>query len=644
MFARSGSRSAPPLRGTTARHRREPGTVAAGTALPPPLRTTATSTSAATQDRTTQPWQLQLASTEGPSGDSICDDNDAEVTSDDVICRIERLVETLVRDLDDGLLPVLSSASATLDCATTQDNRNDDNNNIHNNIHNNDENDENDERPSSQRNTPWNGDGDGDASNEDDDASSVAAAEPAVAPPTAVVLQKRFTLQQCRSYASLLAVASFCHSLLRCNRTTTLREVYYHFVTHFRCQRECNAAIVQLATLLHVPRHALGLQASPRGSFVGDVQLIDKNTGQVVLDGRSAMSSVSSQGYPISPDWLLSPTQIPWQVRTIQARCILIVESEGVFHRLCEDQLVARQSCIVVTSRGFPDFATRAMVSHLHTHLQLPVCGLADCNPFGASVLHTFVQKSTTATTGTTGTATGNAVPSSSSGVGGGGGVSHVHWLGLRPSQVQELHKLLPPAVFQKPTTRDNTRLDSLLTGSWVHGGLPPNTITNSKKRRRLCGRQQQQQKQQQQRWRDTEDLRLHKVELEALNWLGLDALTNFVERALEEFFAEEEKEENDDNGSDSDAGSDNSDDSNHDEGEDNASDYSGGDNDEDDQGPQSQPAEVSLVGVRVDRTILIGNGSKAEDDNNTTTSTTTSDVETEGQASASDDGWLDVM
>ena len=76
---------------------------------------------------------------------------------------------------------------------------------------------------------------------------------------------KGFGLSQCRSFASILMVLQFCHSLLTDHRTTTTREVYYFFVTHFRSQRECDAAIWEAASMLKIPRSALGLTASPKG-------------------------------------------------------------------------------------------------------------------------------------------------------------------------------------------------------------------------------------------------------------------------------------------------------------------------------------------------------------------------------------------
>ena len=74
-------------------------------------------------------------------------------------------------------------------------------------------------------------------------------------------------LGQCRHFASITLILSFVHSLLLQGRTTSTREVYYFYVTHFRSQRECDACILDVARLLNVGRMSLGLSASPKGKY-----------------------------------------------------------------------------------------------------------------------------------------------------------------------------------------------------------------------------------------------------------------------------------------------------------------------------------------------------------------------------------------
>lgn len=309
---------------------------------------------------------------------------------------------------------------------------------------------------------------------------------------------KRFqSLQQAKSVASILLVLSYCHSLYP--RTTTTREVYYYFVTHFRSQRECDQAIADCCTLLQVPRHALGLQASSRGWFQGgNLRVYDRALCAINSDTATTAQASSSnpkwdashEACPITSDWLRFPLQLE-----CTARCILVVEKEGIFQRLVEDQTVS-DCCILVTGKGFPDMATRHAVKYMHETLGgIPVLGLADCDPFGVLVLQTYRNE---------------GVP--------------VQWLGLRPSQVDAVAQLttggggLPEAVFQELTSGDQTRLDGLLLETHPFN----------------CNDL---------RMQELHAMKNTKVELEALHWLGMDFCSNFVAELVNAALADRNEE-----------------------------------------------------------------------------------------------------
>lgn len=299
----------------------------------------------------------------------------------------------------------------------------------------------------------------------------------------------------CRILTSMFLVADFCHELLLSHRTTTIREVYYHFVTHFRNQAECDKAIWDLAASIRVPRSALGLVASPKGWCCGCLELYDKQTGDLMWNGRVLDSQY---GMAITMN-LLQAT-----VESTDARCIIVIEKEGVYTRLSEDKFFQQYPCILVTGKGFPDIATRQWVQHLQRVLNLPVYGLCDGNPYGISVLHTYQydQKS------------GVAYSASSQARHGRTSTFHVKWLGLRPSQLEKL--ALPPSVFQQLTDLDKKRLDSLMNETHIF----------------------HQQGNSELRIQELEDLESggRKVELEALNWLGMDFLCQWLKNIVEQY------------------------------------------------------------------------------------------------------------
>ena len=300
-------------------------------------------------------------------------------------------------------------------------------------------------------------------------------------------------IRQSRGYTSILLVLHYCHSLLQSHRTTTTREVYYFYVTHFRNQRECDQAIWEVCQLLQVPRHALGLHASSKGWLWGPNVRILSSRRRVVWDSRG---DDQPQAFPITAEWLGSNLTI----EAPEVQCILVVEKEGIFQHLMNDGLA---NCIVVTGKGFPDVATRAAVYRLHHQLQVPVFGLADCDPFGVSVLQCYAGSSRRAT----------AENWFDDGRGDQYGVP-IQWLGLRPSQVEHLSSgdtSLPPEVFLKLTDLDRKRIQTLLAGE-------QSFCADGRRREEL------------------ESMCEFKVELEAMHWLGMDFCSSFVEALLAEY------------------------------------------------------------------------------------------------------------
>eukprot|EP00980_Cylindrotheca_fusiformis_P023235 scaffold10270_cov125-Cylindrotheca_fusiformis.AAC.2 len=304
----------------------------------------------------------------------------------------------------------------------------------------------------------------------------------------------------CRHLTSLLLVASFCQELLLSHRTTTTREVYYFHVTHFFSQKECDKAIWDLCTLLKVSRSSLGLFASPKGWFCGCIDLYN-DSGKLVLNGRE-LDNVHGMA--------ITSTTHRHVIASQDAQFILVIEKEGVYTRLAEDQFYRKyHPCILVTGKGFPDVATRQWVRQMASILKIPVYGLADCNPYGIAVLNSYtytqVYAQRTTTTTTSATTTTATTLSSSSRTAAASPPFSMQWIGLRPSQVETLK--LPNNVLQQMTDRDWKMLHSLQQET--HPFCSQKPLRQSE----LALFQKHQKK----------------VELEALNWKGMDFLCDWV-------------------------------------------------------------------------------------------------------------------
>lgn len=366
------------------------------------------------------------------------------------------------------------------------------------------------------------------------------------------------SINQSRSFTSIYMILQYVHTLLLSNRTTTTREVYYFFVTYFKNQKECDNAILDTAKLLGVSRIRLGLSASPKGWYCGcviietithsnndngndnDDNTNDNSGNKVIIDGRRPACII--QGIPITREWidhdLLSCNNninMIFPSTPNKAKCILVIEKEGIYTRLSEDKFYNTYPCILITGRGFPDIATRALVYNLYHALnKIPVIGICDCNPFGISVLMTYISGSERLGLDQE----RYCVP--------------MHWFGLRPSDVMQLlqdtttttntnntndnnnNMKLPDTVFQKLTILDKKRIKYLhkIYTDECNTIIQDNFFI-------YCNNDQEQDQPEEVNLLDELSImnkQGYKLELEALYWLGMDYFSKWLLQKLQEF------------------------------------------------------------------------------------------------------------
>ena len=205
----------------------------------------------------------------------------------------------------------------------------------------------------------------------------------------------------------------------------------------------------------------------------------------------------SVQGLPITREWIDGNDD--FEIHSRNAKCILVIEKEGVYNRLSEDGFYDTFPCILVTAKGFPDLASRAMVHRLAQELDLPVYGVCDCNPFGLGVLQTYERGSAR--------------------MGRDGGDRYsvaLKWIGLKPSYLRDaLQGQLPRNVYQQLTSVDERRLEKLLEET--HPFHNNHELDGDERLQEL----------------EIMQSNGYKVELEAMHWLGMDFMGDFLEQVL---------------------------------------------------------------------------------------------------------------
>ena len=87
--------------------------------------------------------------------------------------------------------------------------------------------------------------------------------------------------------------------------------------------------------------------------------------------------SIPDGGISISSLWASTrPDDIYLQLTgheyaDIEVKYLIVVEKEGIFKRLCEDNFHLRMGAILITGCGFPDISTRACVARIAEKFQV---------------------------------------------------------------------------------------------------------------------------------------------------------------------------------------------------------------------------------------------------------------------------------
>jgi DNA topoisomerase VI subunit A len=180
-------------------------------------------------------------------------------------------------------------------------------------------------------------------------------------------------------YAKILTVVGQVAELVAMSKTISQRDVYYSHKSIFNNQTDCNRIIIEVGLLLGLRRHEMNIIPATRG-FVAGFLRVKFNPTESWTD---CLTSVADGGLAISAAW--TSCEINSLTTDIgPAKCIIVIEKLGIFHRLCEDNfhlyphtyyyhltnviinaILRKYPSVIICGAGFPDIATRALVSKL---------------------------------------------------------------------------------------------------------------------------------------------------------------------------------------------------------------------------------------------------------------------------------------
>lgn len=216
------------------------------------------------------------------------------------------------------------------------------------------------------------------------------------------------------------------YDVLRKGIHITKRDLFYTDVKLFTDQKESDAVLDDVASMVGCTRTSLHVVASDKGIVVGRVSFRD--------DGDLIDCTRMGIGGKAIPPFIDRITDV-----ASDAKFILLVEKEAAFMRIAEDRFYNKYPCIVITAKGQPDVATRLFLKKLKTELKLPVLGLVDSDPYGLKILSVYMSGSKAMSYDSASLTTPD-----------------IKWLGVRPS---DLDKYKIPEQCRLPMTANDIKM-----------------------------------------------------------------------------------------------------------------------------------------------------------------------------------------
>ncbi|GAB7346992.1 hypothetical protein MBLNU459_g3144t1 [Dothideomycetes sp. NU459] len=227
------------------------------------------------------------------------------------------------------------------------------------------------------------------------------------------------------------------------------RDLYYRDPALFGKQSVVDRYVDYISSAFGIPRSLMNVTAASKGLIAGRVVLSRRTGLTVQLANSSQGILVPSMDDVLSVD--LSATQ--W---------IIVVEKEATFQAvLTSDKWKTMQwQGIIVTGKGYPDIATRAMVRFLtrpspqNGFADPPIYGLMDYDPDGMAILSTYKRGSIKFSHDSEGLT-----------------VPEMRWLGLRSRHIADDDLTHRIQGLMPLTRRDRCKARKMLEPNWCVDG-----------------------------------------------------------------------------------------------------------------------------------------------------------------------------
>ena len=234
----------------------------------------------------------------------------------------------------------------------------------------------------------------------------------------------------------LMRVLELVYELLSKDIHATKREIFYGDVNLFLDQKNSDASIEDVSTLLKTTRNSTHIVASAKGTAIGRLRIKDKND---IID----LEGLGSGG------WTISPMLDNIEILESDAEFILVLEKDAAMIRISEARWWRKYPCIILTGKGAADMATRMFLKRINKVLNLPTFALMDSDPYGHYIYSVYLRGSKRLSYESPFLATPN-----------------MHLLGVLSKDLAEYN--IPDNCRIPMNKQDNKRLDEMLNEEFV--------------------------------------------------------------------------------------------------------------------------------------------------------------------------------
>jgi meiotic recombination protein SPO11 len=196
-------------------------------------------------------------------------------------------------------------------------------------------------------------------------------------------------LNQSQRFTCIVRIMRLSYELMTLNKYATKRDIYYTSTQLFNnTQSTVDEIIEDIAAMLQTSTRKLNVVASARGKVYGNLTFNEKsgNSSSVVVNCRQ----FKSVGGRCIPPIIESLSNFRMNHSRNQIPFVLVAEKDAVFTRLLQDGFCEKYACVLITSKGYPDVATRLLLTQMMRSITLHCFVLVDADPHGIEIAKVY--------------------------------------------------------------------------------------------------------------------------------------------------------------------------------------------------------------------------------------------------------------